>query len=133
MLWRVYTTRLKRETLCRGLPEKHGGWWQHDVAVQGYDRRQFSLHGRVHYMEEDERSEYGSFASADEALDACRTLVEDALLAQYKDGATADQLFERYTSFGSNPFVVAPIGEPKVEFSAWAFAQRRAAELTAPR
>ncbi len=60
-----------------------------------------------HYMEEDERWEYGTFASAEEALDACRRLVDEALMAEYRDGATAEQLFVRYTSFGDDPFIVA--------------------------
>jgi hypothetical protein len=33
-----------------------------------------------HYMAEDERWEYGTFATAEEALDACRRLVDEALL-----------------------------------------------------
>jgi len=34
------------------------------------------------YGEEDERSEYGTFATAEEALETCRRLVDEALLAQ---------------------------------------------------
>jgi hypothetical protein len=33
-----------------------------------------------HYMEEDERWEYGTFATAEEALDACRRLVDEAMI-----------------------------------------------------
>jgi len=84
-----------------------------------------------HYMDGDERCEFATFSTADEALDACRRLVDEALLAEYKDGETADQLFERYTSFGDDPFVVALQGAPKVEFSAWTYARQRAQELTA--
>jgi hypothetical protein len=43
-----------------------------------------------HYMAEDERWEYGTFATAEEALDACRRLVDEALLEEYRDGATAE-------------------------------------------
>jgi hypothetical protein len=60
-----------------------------------------------HYMEEDERSEYATFATADEALDACRRLVDASLLTEYREGETADQLYQRYTDFGKDPFVVA--------------------------
>ena len=84
------------------------------------------------YGEEDERSEYGTFATAEEALETCRRLVDEALLAQYKDGETADHLFERYKSFGDDPFVVALDPAPNIEFSAWTYAQRRALELVAP-
>ena len=85
-----------------------------------------------HYMAEDERWEYGTFATAEEALDACRRLVDEALMDEYRDGATAEQLFVRYTSFGDDPFVVALDDAEKVEFSAAAYAEQRAAELTVP-
>jgi hypothetical protein len=85
-----------------------------------------------HYLDEDERSEYGTFASAAEALDACRQLVDQSLVAEYENGATAEQLYERYSSFGDDPFVVALDGAPKVEFSAHAYACERARELAGP-
>jgi len=85
-----------------------------------------------HYMEEDERSEYGTFATAEEALDTCRRLVDESLLAEYQDGETADQLLDRYTSFGDDPFVVALAGAPKIEFSAATYARQRVQDLAAP-
>jgi hypothetical protein len=97
-----------------------------NVSIQGHGRRQFPLHG------EDERWEYGTFATAEEALDACRRLVDEALLEEYRDGATAEQLFVRYTSFGDDPFIVALDDAEKVDFSASAYAEQRAAEFTAP-
>jgi hypothetical protein len=83
-----------------------------------------------HYMAGDERWEYGTFATAEEALDACRRLVDEALMEEYRDGATAAQLFVRYTSFGDDPFIVALDDAEKVEFSAAAYAEQRAMELT---
>ena len=83
-----------------------------------------------HYMEEDERWEYGTFASAEEAVDACRRLVDEALMSEYRDGASAEQLFVRYTSFGDDPFIVALDDAEKVDFSAAAYAEQRAMELT---
>ena len=85
-----------------------------------------------HSMKQDERWEYGTFATADEALAACRRLVDEALLEEYRDGATAAQLFVRYSSFGDDPFIIALDDAPKVEFSARAYAEQRAQELTAP-
>jgi hypothetical protein len=84
-----------------------------------------------HYMEDDERWEYGTFATADEALAACRRLVDGSLLEEYRDGATAEKLYDRYTSFGDEPFAVALDGAEKVEFSARNYARERAQELTA--
>jgi hypothetical protein len=80
-----------------------------------------------HYMDEDERWELGSFATSAEALAACRKLVDESLVEEYRDGATAEQLFDRYTSFGDEPFVVALDGAPKVDFSARTYARERAA------
>jgi hypothetical protein len=85
-----------------------------------------------HYGDDDERSKLSTFSTADEALEVCRRLVDESLLAEYKDGETAEQLFDRYTSFGDDPFVVALEDVPKVEFSAWTYARERARELAAP-
>jgi hypothetical protein len=85
-----------------------------------------------HYADENERAEHGIFPTAEEAMAVCRRLVDDSLLAEYRDGATADQLHDRYTSFGDDPFIVALDGAPKVEFSAWSYARERAWELAAP-
>jgi hypothetical protein len=95
-------------------------------------RYQVMVDDNFHYGDEDERSAYGIYPTAEEALAICRKLVDKALLAQYRDGQTAEQLFERYTSFGDDPFVVSLDGAPKVEFSAWTYARQRAPELTAP-
>jgi hypothetical protein len=84
------------------------------------------------YMDEDARKEYGVVSTADKALDICRALVDMSLLERYEDSQTAEQLYERYTDFGKDPFVVALDGSPKVAFSAWTYARQRAQELTAP-
>src|SRR5271155_2086872 len=84
------------------------------------------------YREEEARTEYGTASSADEALDICRALVDMSLLEQYREGQTADELYERYTDFGKDPFVVALEGAPKVNFSAWSYARHRTQDLTAP-
>jgi hypothetical protein len=85
-----------------------------------------------HYMDEDERREYGNFPSAEDAVAACRKLVDESLMHEYREGATAEQLYDRYVSFGDDPFVVAPEGAAKLEFSARDYARDRAQELTAP-
>jgi hypothetical protein len=95
-------------------------------------RYKVMIDDNFHYMEEDGRAEHGRFATAAEALDACRQLVDQSLVAEYKAGATAQQLYERYASFGDDPFVVALGEAPKVEFSAHAYARERTRGLTAP-
>ena len=85
-----------------------------------------------HYMEEDERREHGTFRTLDEAVTACRKLVDEALLDEYKPDITAAELYDRYLSFGDDPFIVAPERTAKgVLFSARDYAQGRAQTLSA--
>src|SRR5580700_9104705 len=57
-----------------------------------------------HYMDEDERYEHGTFATVEEAIAACRKLVDQSLADCYKPGMTAAELYDQYTSFGDEPF-----------------------------
>jgi hypothetical protein len=84
-----------------------------------------------HYMEEDERWELGTFSTVEEATAACRALVDRSLRESHKPGMTAAQLYDHYTSFGDEPFIVAPPGVPKGVFSARDYARSRVEELCA--
>jgi hypothetical protein len=85
-----------------------------------------------HYMEEEERRELGTFPTLDEAVAACRKLVDEALLDEYKPAITAAELYDRYLSFGDDPSIVAPAGTAEgVLFSAHGYAQGRAKALSA--
>jgi hypothetical protein len=80
-----------------------------------------------HYMEEDERDEVGTFSTIEEAIAACKQIVDNSLrhLAKGKT-YTPDELYDYYTSFGSDPFIVAldPKGG-RPSFSAWNYAKER--------
>ena len=84
-----------------------------------------------------ERDEHGTYPTVEAATEACRAIVDDSLLWEYQQcatdegGPTAQQLYGRHVDFGDNPFVVAPDGTPKVDFSASRYAQQRAIELSA--
>lgn len=83
-----------------------------------------------HYMDESERWELGTFVTAEGALAACRKVIDDWLARNYKPGMTADQLYEHYTSFGEEPFVMAPGGGGgQVPFSAREYVRERALGL----
>jgi hypothetical protein len=83
-----------------------------------------------HYMDEDERWELGTFATAEEALAACRKLLDDWLALHCTPGVTAHHVYEQYTSFGEEPFIVAPTGgDESVRFSARDYVCARAEEL----
>ena len=80
-----------------------------------------------HYMEEDERYEFATFSTIEEAIAACKRMVDDDLSALAKGkNYTPDDLYEHYVSFGSDPFIVAL--DPKDDrpcFSAWDYAKER--------
>jgi len=80
-----------------------------------------------HYMEDDERSLDGTFEDCESATARCKQIVESSLQAQHRSGMTAGELFERYKSFGDDPSIKSPDGT--CTFSAWIFAEQRAAEI----
>jgi hypothetical protein len=86
-----------------------------------------------HYMDESERYEHGVFATAEEAIAACKRIVDEHLKGAFKPGMTEKELYEIYTSFGEDPFVV-PVAntEEAVHFSAWNYARLRCRALTSP-
>lgn len=83
-----------------------------------------------HYMDPDERWQYGTYATIAEAVAVCRHLVDRSLLEQFKQGMTADQVYEAYVFFGDDPFVVGIEGsDEKVPFSGRDYARERSREL----
>lgn len=83
-----------------------------------------------HYMDETERHEQGTFETLEAAIEAAKSIVDDYLSSAYKRGMTADELFVSYTSFGEDPFIIAPEGG--VPFSAWDYAKQRCQALCGP-
>ena len=83
-----------------------------------------------YYMDEGERTDHGVFANANEAVAACKEIVDDDLNAMRKPGMTAKELYRLYVAFGPDPFVV-PLNpsDPDVNFSAWTYAKGRCKEL----
>ncbi len=83
-----------------------------------------------HYMDEDERWCLGEFDNYEVALIAARQLVED-FFSDAKPGQTAKELYDGYTSFGDDPFIIAFGGadQPESRFSAWGYAKHLASEL----
>jgi hypothetical protein len=80
-----------------------------------------------HYQDEDERYQHGSFESYDEAVAACRRIVDAFLDSHYKPGLSEAELYALYTSFGEDPFISPD--DAKVRFSAWTYARQRCAVL----
>jgi hypothetical protein len=59
-----------------------------------------------HYQDSDERWEQGTYESVDEALAACRRIVDQSLQDEYRAGISAEALYDRYMSFGDDPFIM---------------------------
>ena len=80
-----------------------------------------------HYMDEDERYELGEFDTAEEALAAAKRIVDEFLDPAYEPWMTAEELYQGYTGFGEDPFIVSD--DPTCRFSAWDYAKERCAML----
>ena len=78
-----------------------------------------------HYMDARHRWTLGVFDTLDEALAACRRIVDEDLANLHEPGMSGQELFERYCMFGEDPFVF----DPGVEFSAWDYAREQAEAL----
>ena len=79
-----------------------------------------------HYMDESHRYEHGTFETADEAIAACRKIVDSILEENHIPGMSAPELYLRYTHFGEDPFIVTiDRAAPDVAFSAWSYAKER--------
>ena len=59
-----------------------------------------------HYQDETKSYRLDEFDSFDDAVYACKKIVDDFLQRNYKTGATADELYQNYTNFGEDPFIV---------------------------
>jgi hypothetical protein len=58
-----------------------------------------------HFMDEDHRYEYDAFGTADEAITACKYIVDRCLEGMLDPDTTAAALFDMYMSFGDDPFI----------------------------
>jgi hypothetical protein len=83
-----------------------------------------------HYMDEAERYEHARFHSCEEAIAACKKIVDDYLLANHSPGMAAEELYRSYTTFGEDPFVLTT--DEQCQFSAWDYARQRCEALCAP-
>jgi hypothetical protein len=89
-------------------------------------RYKVMVNDNFHYQEDDERQEKGTYETAAEALAACREIVDRSLEQEYRPGISAEALYDRYTSFGDDPFILVLEGaDASAVFSAWNYAKQR--------
>ena len=77
-----------------------------------------------HYMDPDERYTLGVFATYEEAVAACRRIVDNDLEDWAKRDITAKELFNLYVMFGDDPFI-----KPDGGFSGRDYARERSQAL----
>ena len=80
------------------------------------------------YMDESARHRMGSFDELDDAISACKKVVDEWLDASRKPEMAAGELYGMYKMFGEDPFIVSE-GESSVPFSAWEYAETRCEEI----
>jgi hypothetical protein len=80
---------------------------------------QVLIDDNFHYQDETERVSHGVFATSEEAIAACRLIVDGYLTDAFRAGITADALFDSYAMIGEDPFIVPDPGSIPIEFSAW--------------
>ena len=83
-----------------------------------------------HLHDSSERDSEGAFATYGEALEECRRIVTKSLRHLYAPGMSSERLYEDYTDFGDDPFIV-PQPADLPPFSAWDYAEGRAKEIVA--
>jgi len=84
-----------------------------------------------HYQDETEEYTAGVYATAEEALSEAKRIVDVSLRECVKPGLTADGLYDLYTMFGNDPYIVASDESAELSFSAWDYARTRAGEILA--
>jgi len=84
-----------------------------------------------HYMDEQERYTLGEYETLEEAIVVCKSVVDRYLKEVYTPGATAEELYKHYVSFGEDPFIlgVQAIRREDGPFSAWTYAKKRCEEI----
>jgi len=78
-----------------------------------------------HHMDPTERYELGAFPTLEEAIAACKRIVDECLQQWAERDITAKELYELYVMFGEDPFIVPGNGG----FSAWDYARERSQAL----
>src|ERR1700722_20140636 len=97
-------------------------------------RYKVMIDDNFHYMDDDARREHGTYDSREQALAACRAIVEASVKAHLEPGMSAAALFKRYQDFGDDPFILVIDGrDDDAKFSAWSYAQELCAMICGER
>ena len=83
-----------------------------------------------HYMDESHRYKLGEYNSLEKAIKACKKIVDEFLLENYKSGMTIGELLAQYSLYGEDPFIIG--ADEGVPFSARNYASVKAEEICQP-
>jgi hypothetical protein len=81
-------------------------------------------------IDQDERYCLGEFSNCADAVEACKSIVDQFLRSEGAD-RTPTQLFSYYRSFGEDPFIRSD--DPTCKFSAWTYAKARCQDFAGKR
>ncbi len=79
------------------------------------------------FMDEHARYKDSEYDNYDEAVERCKSIVDEFLISDLKYNDTAETLYCSYTLFGEDPYI---IGEKDYAFSSWDYAKERCEALT---
>lgn len=93
------------------------------------DRSKYRIYvdDNFHYMDESERYTAGVYDDCQAAIEKCKEIVDRSLLNEYKQGMSVRALFDRYKSFGDDPWISS--SDEQCKFSAWSYAEQRCKEM----
>ena len=93
-------------------------------------RYQVLVYDNNHYGDESERTDYGVFPSAEEAIAKSKWIIDNDLTWMWMPAMSAADLYQLYICWGPDP-VVVPLdpSDPEVAFSAWPYAKERCREI----
>lgn len=77
------------------------------------------------------RTPSAEFDTLEEAIGLCKSVVDAWLVIELEPGMQPAELFDRYTTFGEDPWVLGGGANGGVPFRAWDYARQRCQELCA--
>jgi hypothetical protein len=81
------------------------------------------------YQDVDARVRGDSYATAEEAIAACKQMVDDDLKEVEESGMSGGDILKRWKLWGRDPFIAASAGSAPAPFSAWSYAEVRAPSI----
>jgi hypothetical protein len=110
----------------RGICEDNGKDYTIEKETKSKKYRVY-VDDNFHFNDESQRYKLGEFETCEEAIAACKRIVDEFMEKAYKKGMSFAELYGGYTGFGEDPFIQSD--DEKCGFSAWTYAKKRSREL----